>query len=90
MEIYSDAQLSGIQHCLPAVIYHFSEGNEGANNPFSLLGALFSKKLMIYRYATGTLDFLVKRLSAIGYDISKFTNETLYQGECCRIVPMIL
>ena len=49
--------------------YHFAIDSKDVYNPFSLLNALYKKRIGRYWFATGTPTFLVKRLKQSGIDL---------------------
>lgn len=54
--------------------YHFSVNSEDIYNPFSLLNALFSKRIDNYWFATGTPTYLANILKKKAFDLSRFNN----------------
>ena len=61
--------------------YHFYPDAEGVYNPYSLLKCFFSKDFGSYWFETGTPTFLIKRLRDIQFDVSKFTEGTIFASE---------
>ncbi len=61
--------------------YHFSQGNIGVYNPYSLLTALKKRRFGSFWYETGTPTFLVRRLKEIDFDVRQFEDKTLQSTE---------
>ena len=61
--------------------YHFHPDGEGVYNPYSLLNAFVEKDFGSYWFETGTPTFLVNKLKETEFDLSKFTDHTLYASE---------
>ena len=61
------AQYDGYRFCEDAV--------DGIYNPFSLLNALYSKKLNDYWFATGTPSFLVKVIKQTSFDLTSIADQ---------------
>jgi len=87
-EIDQLAQAEGLDRkaCLDALKkmydgYHFSYGEEGVYNPFSLLNALAKKSFGMYWFATGTPTFLIEKLKRSGFDAKRFTGDEFYEEE---------
>ncbi|SDB32021.1 ATP-binding protein [Butyrivibrio sp. INlla16] len=61
--------------------YHFHLSGEGIYNPYSVLSALFAKDFGAYWFETGTPTFLIHQIKERGFDLRKFTNNTIYTNE---------
>ncbi len=61
--------------------YHFSQGNQGVYNPYSLLTSLKKRRFGSFWYETGTPTFLVHRLREIDFDVRRFDDRTLQSTE---------
>ena len=61
--------------------YRFHWRSEGVYNPLSLLSALADREFDNYWFSTGTPTFLVNKILSENYDLSRFTDGTLYAKE---------
>ena len=61
--------------------YLFHPDGDGVYNPFSLLNAFADGDFGSYWFETGTPSFLVQRIRRAGFDVRKFTDNTLYATE---------
>ena len=61
--------------------YHFSGGNQGVYNPYSLLTALKKRRFGSFWFETGTPTFLVHRLREMDFDVRRFDDRTLQSTE---------
>ena len=58
--------------------YHFSAEGVGVYNPFSLLSAFADKDFASYWFSTGTPTFLIKQLKEEKFDLSSFSDGSIY------------
>ena len=61
--------------------YYFHPQGPGVYNPFSLLSAFADREFGSYWFSTGTPTFLVMKIHQTGFDVRKFTDNTLYATE---------
>ncbi|MCQ2975433.1 MAG: ATP-binding protein [Bacteroidales bacterium] len=57
--------------------YHFSDGETRVFNPFSLINALYDKKLNYYWFDSGTPTFLINQLKRFNTNLAELENEKL-------------
>ena len=58
--------------------YRFHQDGVEIYNPYSLLNAFCDKEFGAYWFETGTPTFLVKQLKTMAFEVSKFSDGTLY------------
>lgn len=61
--------------------YRFHPNGKSVYNPFSILNAFSSLDFGSYWFETGTPTFLIKRVRESGFDVRKFTDQTIYANE---------
>ena len=61
--------------------YHFSANGVGVYNPFSLLSAFADKDFASYWFSTGTPTFLIKQLKEEQFDLSNFSDGSIYASD---------
>ena len=86
VEALSEKQKMTETECLKALKkqydgYHFHPEGAAVYNPFSVLGAFLDKDFGSYWFETGTPAFLVNKLRDSGFDVRKFTDQTIYTSE---------
>ena len=61
--------------------YHFYQNSKGVYNPYSLLNAFSDGDFRYYWFSTGTPTFLINKLKDNRYDVSRFTDRTIFAKE---------